>query len=436
MGSLILLPRTKEALAIACDPRHQPYFHTSPTGRRGLQISLKHKSKKPGNCLVSFGRDPRLCDIVLGTSKYYSHVHCYIHINKTSGELVLYDSSRDGSTELKMEDDEGYDLQGAPRRRVIPAGIDGLFGIKSIRFLIKKKDDPSGTQDTRERIANSRPSDYLSHTTIVRSSCLPHEHNTRIQPPRPKPGVQPLTKIVHRPRKFMGQGAFGSVSLTVDLDSGNLLAVKRMWIGQEYERKWKQQAKHEVLMLADLEHPHIIVFVHSQGWSMGEPIELFMQPCHGSLSDLCGSLESFEPLFHQRLQSQMLDALAYLQAKKVLHLDIKPLNILHNDMGSVFFLADFGLAKRLDQLDGCEFSTYIYMAPELVSATDGPKASFLADIWSLGVSLLEASHSLPWDLMPHYDANMKEQTRWLEKTMWDYMLVDVPSCTGLTFCQC
>jgi len=99
-----------------------------------------------------------------------------------------------------------------------------------------------------------------------------------------------------------------------------------------------------------------------------------------------------------RILSQIVDALVYLhnfKYGKILHRDLKPDNILgitvysksEKRAGTVWKLADFGIAKLLDErkLNNMYTSTVagtpIYMAPEVLR---GERYTVSADMWALG----------------------------------------------------
>jgi len=89
-----------------------------------------------------------------------------------------------------------------------------------------------------------------------------------------------------------------------------------------------------------------------------------------------------------RIGVQAADALAYAHAQGTLHRDIKPSNLLLDAEG-VVWVADFGLAKVLDDVPlshtGSMVGTLRYMAPEQLNG----QAEARSDIYSLGLTLYE-----------------------------------------------
>mmetsp|Transcript_4441 Transcript_4441/g.10741 ORF Transcript_4441/g.10741 Transcript_4441/m.10741 type:complete len:603 (-) Transcript_4441:17-1825(-) len=88
-----------------------------------------------------------------------------------------------------------------------------------------------------------------------------------------------------------------------------------------------------------------------------------------------------------RFLLQMVFALAYLHAKKILHRDVKTQNIFL-DKGKCQ-LGDFGLAKKLEEtfeLARTPIGTPFYMAPEIMQ---GRPYAFKSDVWALGCVMYE-----------------------------------------------
>ncbi|VAH41836.1 unnamed protein product [Triticum turgidum subsp. durum] len=83
------------------------------------------------------------------------------------------------------------------------------------------------------------------------------------------------------------------------------------------------------------------------------------------------------------------EGLCYLHERRILHLDLKPANILI-DNHMIPKIADFGLSRCLDKEQTRVFTSNLcgsmgYMAPEFYSGN----ISFASDIYSLGVIIVE-----------------------------------------------
>ena len=97
------------------------------------------------------------------------------------------------------------------------------------------------------------------------------------------------------------------------------------------------------------------------------------------------------------ISSQLLDALAAAHAAGIVHRDVKPANVLIDPKGTVK-LADFGIAKRLDDLEAAltshgEFvGTPRYVAPEQAA---GERATPATDLYATGVLMYELLAGTP-----------------------------------------
>ncbi|OHS99529.1 CMGC family protein kinase [Tritrichomonas foetus] len=87
---------------------------------------------------------------------------------------------------------------------------------------------------------------------------------------------------------------------------------------------------------------------------------------------------------------RLLQALAHTHSRGVMHRDVKPLNILCKDPRKDFQLADWGLAEFYHPLHrySVHVATRYYKAPELL--VNFHTYDYSIDIWSVGVTLLEA----------------------------------------------
>lgn len=100
----------------------------------------------------------------------------------------------------------------------------------------------------------------------------------------------------------------------------------------------------------------------------------------------------------------ILDGLAYIHSRGVVHNDIKPKNILLNKTGDTK-ITDFGnsfLMTDKKQLENISAGTPVYTAPEVLLLNSGLAQTNpitpLVDIWSLGIMIVEIlTDALPFD---------------------------------------
>jgi serine/threonine protein kinase/DNA-binding LacI/PurR family transcriptional regulator len=172
-----------------------------------------------------------------------------------------------------------------------------------------------------------------------------------------------------------------------------------------YMQRFMQEAE----VLTSLEHPHIVPIYH-YGVVQGEYAYISMRLMHGSLKErlLDGPLP---PERVVEIALQLMDALSFAHKKGVIHHDIKPTNILFDEIGSAC-LTDFGLSKIAHQpLDvpmlEIVLGAAIYTAPEQIRNTSTDHRS---DIYSLGVIMYQMlTGQLPYDVQNLSAANLLQK---------------------------
>jgi serine/threonine protein kinase len=99
-------------------------------------------------------------------------------------------------------------------------------------------------------------------------------------------------------------------------------------------------------------------------------------------------LPAIQPAMFKNLALNTLRGLLTAHEAQILHLDIKPANIMFSSKDETFVLIDFGVSRFIenDILDGFYGGTVGYMAPEVFIQ----KASHASDVFSLGITFYEA----------------------------------------------
>jgi mitogen-activated protein kinase kinase 1 len=213
--------------------------------------------------------------------------------------------------------------------------------------------------------------------------------------------------------KLIGKGQSGAVWQATLQQSGTLLAVKQMTLSSDKVRR--KMAVRELVTMYGLDHVGI-VGCHNVFYS-NNAFHLVMELMDGgSLLDAmkrCYTLNAahtMPPAALATIAVDVLGALEFLHDElQVIHRDVKPGNILLSTSGQAK-LGDLGIATepgevQVDPRGSCSsprtpmqlggtphatewIGTMTYMSPERLS---GDCYSFSADIWSLGLVLVEAA---------------------------------------------
>uniref|UniRef100_A0A3B5KZ16 non-specific serine/threonine protein kinase n=1 Tax=Xiphophorus couchianus TaxID=32473 RepID=A0A3B5KZ16_9TELE len=200
----------------------------------------------------------------------------------------------------------------------------------------------------------------------------------------------------------LGDGAFGKVYKAQNKQNGTLAAAKVIDTKTEDEL---EDYMVEIDILASCNHHHIVKLLDA--FYFEGKLWILIEFCAGGAVDAI-MLELERPLTEPQIRvvcKQTLDALTYLHEAKVIHRDLKAGNILLSLDGEVK-LADFGVsAKNTNTLQRRDsfIGTPYWMAPEVVmceTSKDRPY-DYKADIWSLGVTLIELAQIEP----PNHEMN-------------------------------
>ncbi|MCB9746039.1 MAG: serine/threonine protein kinase, partial [Alphaproteobacteria bacterium] len=190
----------------------------------------------------------------------------------------------------------------------------------------------------------------------------------------------------------LGAGGMGAVWEAFHPGEGVSVAVKVMTSEQALDDSARRALRREVEAIARLDHPHIVRVYHhgvvepvtamlSGGrLQAGHPYLVMELATEGTLSERCGASPWAQV---QEVLVALLRALAHAHARGVMHLDLKPDNVLltRGPEGPQVRLADFGLARAMGEGAGLRAGTPSYMAPEQIR---GERLGPWTDLYGLG----------------------------------------------------
>lgn len=215
---------------------------------------------------------------------------------------------------------------------------------------------------------------------------------------------------------LVGQGMFGKVYQALNLDTGELLAVKTYQLNQNLRVAEIElmNIKRELLILKSLDHPNIVKYFQVDFNQEDNSIDLITEYVpSGSMYMLLEKYKGLSESVIRNYAKQLLEGLAYLHSNEVVHRDLKSANILVTENSSLK-LTDFGCSRRFDSDSNGQSKSFkgspYWMAPEMVLKQGH---GYPADIWSLGCLVIEmATGRPPWS---NYSKYSKEVLKLIAK---------------------
>lgn len=252
----------------------------------------------------------------------------------------------------------------------------------------------STADKTHAEIA-SAPAPTIDEETVVqgeREIETSRELSRRVpQPPAEVPGFSILRRL--------GKGAFGSVWLAREKNTGKQVAIK--FYTHHRGLDWALLNR-EVEKLAVLYTSRNIVRLLEVGGDGDPPFYVMEYLENGSLAGFLneGPLPPHEAV---RIAKAVLQALVHAHGSGILHCDLKPANVLL-DGDFEPRLCDFGQSRLSDEQNPA-LGTLFYMAPEQADLTAIPDARW--DVYALGALLY---HMLCGDA-PHKSPDSEREIR-------------------------
>uniref|UniRef100_UPI00406DA4FD Putative cell-cycle-associated protein kinase GSK n=1 Tax=Toxoplasma gondii RH TaxID=383379 RepID=UPI00406DA4FD len=194
--------------------------------------------------------------------------------------------------------------------------------------------------------------------------------------------------------RVLGNGSFGVVTEARCVDTGEVVAIKKVLQDPRYKNR-------ELDIMKELKHPNVVKLIDYFYTEMGERdsndhnrflnvvMEHIPETVYRVMKSFLRANQQVPFILIKLYTYQMCRALGYLHALGICHRDIKPQNLLVDSRTHVLKLCDFGSAKRL--VPGEQSVSYIcsrfYRAPELMLGAS--EYTTAIDVWSIGCVLGE-----------------------------------------------
>ncbi|XP_016300944.1 myosin light chain kinase, smooth muscle [Sinocyclocheilus anshuiensis] len=211
----------------------------------------------------------------------------------------------------------------------------------------------------------------------------------------------------------LGTGKFGTVFKLIEKST------KKVWAGKfikAYSAKEKDNVRQEIAIMNDLHHPKLVQCVDA--FEGKTDIVMVLEMISGG--ELFERIidEDFELTEREviKYMLQIVDGVNFIHKKGIVHLDLKPENIMCvNKTGSKIKLIDFGLARRLENAGSLKvlFGTPEFVAPEVINYE---AISYTTDMWSIGV----ICYILVSGLSPFMGDNDNETLSNVTSATWDF----------------
>ena len=190
----------------------------------------------------------------------------------------------------------------------------------------------------------------------------------------------------YRVTRLIQEGGTSAVYQGIDLRSGSIVAIKALFSNKAKDsfmlKRFREEANH-YLLLSHPNIPKLVDFVIDDG-----QMYLIMEYVEGI--DMNKFLQANGPLDEDmtvHFFTMILDTIGYLHTQGILHLDIKPSNIMVTE-GFGIRILDLGISAMVSEGETLKkkCGSPSFMAPEQIK---GEKLGYFTDIYQIGTSQLE-----------------------------------------------
>ncbi|KAM0340740.1 hypothetical protein ACHAPU_010331 [Fusarium lateritium] len=375
-----LIPRSKLAYNVVNDPRN--HRHLSFLGDAAFDVFFNPQQAAGITCTI--GQTGHIAIDRIGIA----NIQCSFRIHLDTGEIMLIDHSQSQTCRLGSSN--------VPFGAAVVDQVNNRFSFGGyafdIEFCIKPPIDMI--------VWKSQWSLIACNTDLVRDGRLGHTGTVRDRLPVRRLSRPANHRERFRHRSIIAEDEEMSVSMAVDLRTGQYVAVKTVKHLDDGDRYHLVEEAYEEL--TNFRHRHIIEFLQVEIHDTHFDIVMDLQDGDVDTLSRASVYQNVQNPLQEgdtiglSLLHQMLQALDYLTVRNIIHRDVKPKNILFRQVGESFHyrLADFGIATPVLAATNPHFrnqrGTYSFEAPEVMFHEYYHHQTTKIDVWSLCATLIWA----------------------------------------------
>ncbi|KAJ3697840.1 hypothetical protein LUZ61_001545 [Rhynchospora tenuis] len=194
----------------------------------------------------------------------------------------------------------------------------------------------------------------------------------------------------------VGQGTYSSVFRARDLESGKIVALKKVRF-DNFEPESVRFMAREIQILRRLNHPNVMKLEGLIASKLSCSLYLVFEYMEHDLAGLSSAPDiKFTESQVKCYMHQLLSGLDHCHSRGIIHRDIKGANLLVSNEG-ILKIADFGLANFYNPKEKSQLTSRVvtlwYRPPELLLGSTTYDAS--VDLWSVGCVFAEMFHRRP-----------------------------------------